>query len=243
MIGTWHNKVDIYIALTDFARQKFIQAGFPAEKIVVKPNFVFENTDSEGEGTAGESRKGGLYVGRLSHEKGIDLLLKAWERLGEDAPLTIIGDGPMSDMVVRAVKKMPWVRWLGQKESGEAIRLMGVAAFFILPSVCYEGMPRTIVEAFMQGTAPVTFKLGAMGSMIENGRTGVLCEPGSPDDLAVKVKWAFEHPEEMVRMGRTARSEYEKKYTAERNYEMLVNIYEKAVSHARSEKMTESCKC
>ncbi len=231
-IGTWEDKIDIYIALTEFARQKFIQAGFPGEKITVKPNFVSEDHNSERAYLKNERREGALFVGRLSQEKGIVVLLEAWERLEKNIPLTIIGDGPLSDAVLRAVGRTPWVRWLGQQSSEDTIRIMGEAAFFLLPSICYEGMPRTIIEAFMQGTPPITSDLGAMRSMIENGRTGLLCDPGNPDDLATKVNWAVEHPEEMARMGRAARIEYEAKFTAAQNYRMLLSIYRAVINNS-----------
>ncbi len=101
LMQTWMQKVDLYIALTEFARQKFIQGGFPEDKIVVKPNFV--NPDPGiGEGRGGYA----LYVGRLSVEKGLDTLLAAWEKLGKQLPLKIVGDGPLANQVVEATQRL-----------------------------------------------------------------------------------------------------------------------------------------
>jgi len=66
---------------------------------------------------------------------------------------------------------------------------------------------------------------------VENGRTGLYFKPGDPDDLATKIQWAIEHPDEMREMGINARREYEAKYTAERNYKLLMEIYKKALKH------------
>lgn len=74
----------------------------------------------------------------------------------------------------------------------------------------------------------IASRLGAMAEIVEEGRTGLLFEPGDAEDLAEKVAWAWAHPRELAEMGREARREYEQKYTAEKNYEMLMAIYERA---------------
>ena len=92
--GTWHNSVDLYIALTRFVRDKFIEAGFPEHKLVVKNNFVYPDPGcGSGEGDYA------LFVGRLSPEKGLDTLLSAWKRLDRNWSLKIAGDGPMSAQI------------------------------------------------------------------------------------------------------------------------------------------------
>jgi glycosyltransferase involved in cell wall biosynthesis len=92
----------------------------------------------------------------------------------------------------------------------------------------------TIVEAFASALPVIASNLGSMAELIEDGTTGLLFEPGNADDLARKVQWAWEHPEEMRRMGEAARREYEQKYTPERNYQMLMDIYQQAIEHRRS---------
>jgi glycosyltransferase involved in cell wall biosynthesis len=92
----------------------------------------------------------------------------------------------------------------------------------------------TIAEAFACGLPVLASRLGAMAELIEEGRTGLLFEPGNPDDLAEKVEWALTHPEEIKRMGKEARKEFEEKYTAEKNYKMLMEIYQLAIERAKS---------
>lgn len=222
-LGTW-DMVDRYIVLTEFSRQKFIQAGFPPEKLVVKPNFVHPDP-GVGSGKGGYA----LFVGRLSPEKGIGILLKAWENLGGRVPLKIVGDGPLAEEVRRAAERMPGVGWLGRKAPDEVYALMGEAAFLVFPSEWYEGFPRVIAEAFAKGLLVLATALGAQGTIIEDGRTGLLFRPGDPEDLATKVEWLLTHPGELARMRREARAEYEAKYTAERNYEMLIRIYQEVL--------------
>lgn len=220
--GTWSVKVDRLIALTEFSKTKFLEAGFPVEKTVVKPNFVDEKKLVPPSQTA---RKGALFVGRLSQEKGVETLLCAWGSL--DVPLRIVGDGPMMDWVgkkatgritVHGKKEPKWVDW-------EMLR----AAFLIMPSECFETFGLTIIEAFAKGLPVIASRLGAMEEIVEDGVTGLHFNPGDADDLAKKVRWASQHPEDMCGMGQNARRVYEEKYTPETNYRQLMAIYEDAI--------------
>jgi len=219
-LGTW-NMVDRFIALTEFARQKFIEGGFPPEKISVKPNFVHPDP-GPGEGRGGYA----LFVGRLSPEKGLGTLLMAWERLGGKVPLKIVGDGPLAPEVQEAQKRIPGVEWLGRKAPEEVYALMGEAAFLVFPSECYETFGRVAIEAFAKGTPVLAAHIGAVGEVTEDGRTGLHFRPGDPEDLAAKVEWLLAHPNELARMRKEARAEYEAKYTAEENYRQLMAIYQ-----------------
>src|SRR5690606_22069416 len=132
------------------------------------------------------------------------------------------GNGPLNELVNGA--SGPIVP-LGRLESEAVAAEMRSAQALVFPSEWYEGFPMTIVEAFGSGLSVIASNLGAMAEIIENGVTGLLFESGNAADLAAKVCWAVEHPEEMRRMGENARREYETKYTSERNYELLMQIY------------------
>jgi glycosyltransferase involved in cell wall biosynthesis len=225
LLGTLEG-VDRFIALTEFAREKFLQAGFPPQKLVVKPNFVHPDP-GPGEGRGGYA----LFVGRLSPEKGVGTLLRAWEVLGGRVPLKVVGDGPLGEEVGRAAARLPGVEWLGRRSPQEVYALMGEAAFLVFPSEWYEGFPRVLAEAFARGLAVLATALGSQGAIVEDGRTGLHFRPGDPLDLAAKADWLLSHPEALAQMRREARREYEEKYTAEKNYEMLVVIYERACNH------------
>jgi glycosyltransferase involved in cell wall biosynthesis len=227
LAGTWRNQVDLYIALTEFARQKFIQGGLPVEKIVVKPNFVYPDP-----GIKTQRGDFALFVGRLSPEKGINTLVLAWNNEGR-VPLKIVGDGPMKDKVDQLAQTNSGVEFLGTLERSNLIMLMKEARFLILPSECYEGLPMTIIEAFACQLPVIAPDLGSSGELVADHFSGLLFNPGDPIDLAAKVKWAWEHPLELAEMGRNARREYEEKYTADRNYGMLMEIYQKALKSNR----------
>jgi glycosyltransferase involved in cell wall biosynthesis len=220
---TWENQVDVYIALTEFARKKFVQGGLPEEKIVVKPNFVHPDPgDAEHKGNFA------LFVGRLSAEKGIRTMLSAW-RVLKSVPLKVVGDGPlMAEVKEQIERERLAIDVLGRLSREEVFSLMQQASFLVFPSEWYETFGMTIAEAFACGLPVLASRLGAMAELVEDGRIGLLFEPGNPEDLAARVAWAWAHPEEMRRMGKAARQEFEEKYTAEKNYQMLMQIYERA---------------
>ena len=225
--GTWNELVDRYIALTEFARNRFIAAGFAPGKIVVKPNFV--DPDPGEKESAGEYA---LYVGRLSREKGLRTLLDAWKRLPKSCPLHIAGDGPQRQELEDEAQRcgLSSIRFRGRLSHSETIAAMKGARFLILPSEWYEGFPMTLAESFACGTPVICSKLGAMEEIVEDDRTGLHFLPGDSEDLAQKVEWAFSHSSEMAAMGRAARREYESRYTAERAYSQLMEIYEQTVA-------------
>jgi len=226
LMKTWQEQVDVYIALTEFARRKFVEGGLPAEKIVVKPNFVaLDPGKGEHEGNYI------LFVGRLSPEKGVMTMLRAWKQL-KDIPLKIVGDGPLMEEMQGFVQTegLKDVEVLGRRPREDVFWLMREARGLMFPSEWYEGFPMTITEAFACGLPVIASRLGAMAEIIDDGRTGLHFEPGDPEDLAAKVEWAWSHPEAMQAMGREARREYEEKYTAEWNYKMLMDIYHRAIA-------------
>jgi glycosyltransferase involved in cell wall biosynthesis len=223
-LPTW-DKVDVFITLSKFAQNKFIEYGLPAHKMRLKPNFVHPAP------LLGDGRDNSvLYVGRLSPEKGIDTLLSAWSQLGNRITLKIAGSGPLQKEVESVASQNSGVQFLGQQPSEEIYRLLGQSKALIFPSLWYEGMPRTIIEAFATGTPVIASNLGAMATMIDSGRTGLHFEPGNVDELVQQVLWMLEHPSEWQVMRQKARQEFEAKYTAEQNYALLMDIYQQALS-------------
>jgi glycosyltransferase involved in cell wall biosynthesis len=227
-LRTWTEMVDVYVALTEFARSKFIEGGLPAGKIVVKPNFVAPDP-GRGHGGGGYA----LFVGRLAPEKGTGTMLAAWERLGTRIPLKILGDGPLRDRVVEAAARQSNVEWLGHRPVEEVHALMGKADMLVFPSQWYETFGRVAAEAFATGTPVIAANIGAVAELVEHGRTGLKFRPGDPEDLVTQVEWALTHPAELRGMREDVRAEFEAKYTAERNYRALMEIYEAALERKK----------
>lgn len=213
-LGTYRNKVTRYIALNEFCRGKFIEGGLPAECVVVKPNFVdFAAPDPA-------PRRGLLFVGRLSVEKGVATLAQAMALL-PGAQLRVAGDGPQAGLL----EGVAGVMRLGSLP-GETVRQeMSHAAALVVPSICYETFGLVVIEAFACGTPVIVSRIGALAELVCDGETGLLFEPGNPRDLANKMAWAQAHPEQMATMGRKARAQYEAEFSAEVNYQRLMEIY------------------
>lgn len=223
---TWREKVGVYIALSEFARKKFIEGGLPGERLVVKPNFV--DPDPGLKCVAGEYA---LYVGRLSVEKGLRVLLGAWGRLRGRIPLRIAGDGPLKEEIAAEIKTrgLLSVELLGRLAPSEIVSLMQGARFLVLPSVCYENFPLAVAEAFACGLPVIASRLGSMAEIVADGDTGLHVTPGDSAELAAKADWAWRNPGKLQELGRAGRQEYVSKYRPEQNYKRLIGIFERAI--------------
>lgn len=221
MLGTWTNKVARYIALNEFCRSKFIEGGMPADRISIKPNFVDFAPPVSAE------RSGFLYVGRLSPEKGIATLASAASQ-SPGISLKIAGQGP-DEHLLEGIKG---VDRLGAITLEQVRDLMSNAIALVLPSIQYEGFPRTLVEAYGCGLPVIASRIGALAGLVIEGQTGHLFEPGDSSDLSAKLRWAQEHPTDMAAMGLRARLRFEEHFTPEKNYEQLISIYRAVVKRA-----------
>lgn len=217
--GTWNNLIEVFIALTEFSKQKFIEGGIQENKIFVKPNFLFEDP-----GYSEKNEGYFLFAGRLDITKGFNVLVKAAEKL-PNLKFKVAGDGILRSNLDGVLN----IEYLGQLNRNDLILELKESSAFIFPSVLYENMPMTIIESFACGKPVIASNLGAMAELIENGKTGLLFEPGNVDDLVKKILWAKNNPEKMKKMGLNARKEFEEKYTAEKNFMILMNIYENVI--------------
>ena len=236
---TWDTQIDAFISLSDFSKQKYIQYGLQADKIFIKPNF-YMNPPKPSYYNDGF----GLFVGRLSREKGIDILLNASNILGnvdenKKILIKIVGDGAQSGIIKSRIntERINNVELLGRKNHLDIIKLIKNALFITLPSICYEGFPLVIAEAYACGKPVIASRLGAIAELVEDGKTGLLFEPGNARDLAAKIKWMYEHEDECIQMGRNAHKVFEEKYTAERNFEILMNIYKTVLDRKAKSKV------
>jgi glycosyltransferase involved in cell wall biosynthesis len=222
--GTWRDQVDVYIALTDFASDLFLNEGIPKEKIKIKPNYLQENPEF-----SYEDKNYALYVGRLSKEKGIQTLLNAWDKLEKKIPLKIVGEGPLLDEIIKKANGNSFIEILGHKKLDEIYSLMKDASFVVVPSECYETFGRVSIEAFACGTPVVSSNIGAIAEVVTDGVTGIHFESGNSNSLASKIQAILDHPAKLNRMRKLARQEFENKFTKQKSYELLMDIYKMAI--------------
>jgi glycosyltransferase involved in cell wall biosynthesis len=174
-------------------------------------------------------------VGRLSTEKGVEVLLNAWRQLRGRVPLVIVGDGPLAPAVAAAASQIDAVRWLGRQPHSEVQRLIAAAACLVFPSLAYETFGQVIGEAYAAGTPVIASSRGAAAELVEHQRTGLLARPGDAQDVAAQVECMLSCPERLTAMRTAARRVYESQLTADANLRQLTAIY--ASVGARSEQL------
>ena len=232
ILKTWDRLVDAYIVFSDFYRRTFIDAGFQPEKLHVKPHFVVPDS-----GTSKPSKDYALFVGRLAPEKGVPTLLAAWDRLNPSfsIPLKIRGDGPLLPQIPQLASGGS-IQVVPRLSRQQLTVLIQGARFLVWPSEgYYETFGLVAAEALACGVPVIASRAGVMAEIVQHQRTGLHFTPGDPQDLAATIEWAWVHPQEMAVMGAAARAEYQLKYTPERNYEALLDIYQKATRRSVSQ--------
>lgn len=227
--GTWARRVQRYIALTEFARQKLIQGGLPTHRIAVKPNFIDETRSPVA--MPQTERTFVLFVGRLSEEKGLRTLLAAWRTLSH-IPLMVAGTGPLESELRQLIStdRIRNVTMLGAVQPHEVMGLLQHARFVVMPSEWYEGFPVTLAESFACGAPAVVSRIGSLREIVRDGGTGLHFTPTDIEDLRKKVSWAWAHVDEVRKMGLNAREEYQERFSPHRNYQLLMRIYQDAAA-------------
>jgi glycosyltransferase involved in cell wall biosynthesis len=226
--GTWQRWVDLFTTPSEFARRKLLAAGLAPERIVVKANPVMD----PGEPIFGG--RGAVFVGRLSREKGVHLLLEAWRHLGGH-PLTIVGTGPEEAALRRRAATISGVRFLGQVDRDHVYAALRGASFAVVPSIWYENFPIAVAEAMACGRATVAAHPTALDEFVDHGRTGLLFDSGDVESLADACRTLLADPLCAETMGREARAYYEDRLTPDASLARLVSLYERAAAlHAEA---------
>lgn len=219
--GMYRHNVAIYICLTEFQRQRLLAEGFAPERLTVVPNMIDSSMSRSMNGADGYV----AYVGRISPEKGVDCLLEAAQAVLQ-VSFRIAGD--CSSMQKRVDGAPANVEYVGQIPNAQVAEFIGDSRFVVLPSIWFEGFPMVLVEAMMCEKAVIASRIGGIPDIVEDGVTGLLCEPNSVDDLAKKIAYLWENPELSKQMGRAGREKALGEYLPERYYERLMAVYKKA---------------
>ena len=221
--NTWDNQVDKFIALTNFSKSKFVEANFLSHKIEIKSNFVFDMYDPDS-----DKKEYALFIGRISEEKGIRYLIKAWEKI--DYKLIIAGTGPLENFIRSRLNEN--IIFLGKQNKEEIRNLMNAASFLIIPSIWYEGFPMVILEAYSAGLPVLGSRIGSIEEVVLDDITGLHFESNNSRDIVKKVNRIIKNRELLKKLSKNARKEYLEKYTPTKNYDILKKIYF-SVIHSR----------
>lgn len=216
-LGTW-NSVSKYLVPSGAMLPFFQQAcwKFPAERIEVKPNFT------ESSSIAASTRNNNfLFVGRLAHEKGIDLLLKAFEN--SFLSLTIIGSGPLEEVVLNASKKNPMIRFMGSQPRELVIKELSTASALIFPSIWQEPFGMVIIEALSVGTPVISTDCGAPAELIKHQFNGLQFGSNNVEQLkAALLQWSAFPDEVKTTYQKNALQSYQTRFTPQKNL-LLIN--------------------
>lgn len=215
--GTLSRDISGYIALTSFQRQLMIDGGLPAARIRVIPNFLEPDL-----GIGSDRRSGVLFVGRLSGEKGIAVLLAAASFVR--GVVRVAGGGPLG-ADVEAADAAGNLAYLGHLTRSSVVDELRRTIALVLPSVQFEGFPLVVLEAFASGTPVIASRIGSLAEIVEEGVTGLLAEPNDAAGLAGRILWASDHPSEMGEMGANARQRYEARFRGETHLAALLEAY------------------
>ncbi len=225
LMKTWQELIDFYLVATNTYKKKFIEGGFRADKMKIKPHFVYPDPGSRENGNGNYA----LFIGRLDPEKGVPTLLKAWQKI-KNIPLKIRGSGKFIAEVKSAAHENPHIQLVERMTEAKLTELIKGARFLVWPSEgYYETFGFVAAEAFACGVPVIASNAGVMQEMVRDHSTGLHFVQSSADDLASKAIWAWDHPNEMAELGRNARREYETKYTADKTYPKLIEIYQAAI--------------
>ncbi|MBU1862628.1 MAG: glycosyltransferase family 4 protein [Candidatus Omnitrophica bacterium] len=227
---TFQRNIDIFITSNHFFRNKLIEGGFPAEKIVVEGNGIRMNALSQ------KTRPGdyAVYMGRISAEKGLLTLLKAYKKLPH-RKLVIMGSGDFETQLQMYISQnnMANVDMKGFISGDSRFDFIRNARFTILPTECYENFGMSVLESFAVGTPVIVSNIGGLPELVIEGKNGLLFEPGNVDDLTQKIDYLCENDSIMIEMSNYARQYVDDTYRADKHYERLTTIFNKAIATAR----------
>jgi glycosyltransferase involved in cell wall biosynthesis len=208
---------DRFISPSAFLKEKMVDAGFRAEQVEVLHNFMYTQPDSPRE----HKDDYYCYVGRISEEKGVDTLLEAARQL--PYPLKIIGDGPLLDSYKKQYEQFKHIEFTGRMSPEQLLPLVQRARLFVIPSVCYENNPFSIIEALCMGTPVLGANIGGIPELIAEGINGLLFTPGDSVEMKSKI-------EQMFKMGfdyKDITQQAQKKFSKDDFYDHLNTIYDK----------------
>lgn len=225
--GIFRNDVDAYIAPSREILETHTQMGIPEDKIRIIPNACDDLLQNE-ELTTPDARNGGLFLGRLTKEKGVDTLIEAWK--GLEAPLNIAGSGPDEKSFKQSAESNDNIKFLGQIDRSRVKQQLKDAAFLVFPSKWAEPFGLGIIEAMAAGRPVIASSAGAPSQIIAQGVNGLIVPPDDPAALAQAIKSLIDKPDHLKHMGQAARETYKLIYQPDSHARLLESLYQERIS-------------
>ena len=224
-----YGPVSTFLCPSVFLRDQMAAAGIAPEKLLHLDNFT--DTDVPVRTDAGS---GVLFAGRLSHEKGVDVLIDAMPLLAAEAPgavLDIVGDGPdRAELEAQAARVAPGlVRFHGRVSADEVRARMRGAAVSAVPSRWYENQPLSVLEAFASGVPVVASALGGLTDLVTPGVDGDLVPAGDPGALAAALRPYLADATVSVRQGAAARERALRRHAPRAHAARIAEVYADAI--------------
>lgn len=225
VLKIYGKNIDLFIAPSEFVKNKLIKFGFPENKIKVLPHFIELSKD---EHKNCSTKNYFFYLGRLKEEKGVDLLLAAMKELPE-INLKIVGSGPQETKLKEFVLKnnLDNVKFLGQINAEQLPEIIKQAQGVIIPSRVWETFGLVAAEVMAYGRPVIASQMGALPELIIHGQTGLLFKSEDSHDLADKILFLQKNPEQAKAMGAAGRKIIEEKLNRQQHYQKIMEIYEK----------------
>lgn len=232
-LGTYKHKVQAHIALTSFSKELLVRAGLPHDRIFVKPNF-----QSVPQLPVLPRLPRLVFAGWMMRAKGLHLLLQAWQRIRPAShELLVIGDGSERAALEQSFATDTRVVWSGSQPRQKVLELVSASRYVVVPSLCYENFPMSVLEALSLGTPVIAPDHGAFLRILSNEREGLLFSAGDAASLENALRAALAAPESVwTQWSINARNKFLREYTEQENYLQLMAIYEKAIAFFRQER-------
>lgn len=231
LIGTFDKCIDAYITFTQFGHDVFIRGGLDPKRLFIKPHFSFPNDFENNSPSVRKKRM--LYLGRVSEEKGADMLVAAWRKAKlTDWELWIVGDGPSKSRLIENNSDIDSLHFKGSIEHNEVDEVLKQSRFLIAPSMLFETFGLSGLEAYTRKTPVIAPNHGVFRELVDHGSTGLLYKSRDMNDLSntlVRASTSSEY--EWKKWSDNAFQSYLGRFTAERNLQMLLEIYQAAQMH------------
>lgn len=227
-LGTYRKCVDLFLAPSQFVRDKFVEHGWDPEQFRVLPHFQavhpLPSSSPVGNGSL-------LYVGRLSGEKGVADLLYAMQRIPQQR-LILAGEGPEKPALQQLATELRLsnVEFVGQVGAAERDALIAQSLFTIFPTHAYETLGKTILESYAGGRPVIATDLGSRRELVQHDETGLLYRCGDVNDLTLAIRKLASDPALAQKMGRAGWNLVRQNHTPESHYAKLAGLYEELVS-------------